>query len=387
MSRQKQQFLPVGERTAIYRRGSTWYVNYQSRGRQIRRSLKTRNKKEAMLRAQRIETEANHDPTTAPITEASVEEVIQAFLAAAEAEGRARKTLVKYRFVTQQIHRLAEDRRLEFIQQLTPQFADAYRARLAKSGKAQKTIYNALVILRSLTLFAHRRRMTPSDPLLGYKLRKPKPTPQPCWTPSEADEIVNASPANYQPYFWFLRETGCRAGEGQFLTWGDVDFNHRKIHIRPKENWKPKTGDQRTVPMTGRLFEMLRKLPKKARWVFTAPSTPQHPQSDRQISTRRALQALKRVLAKLKRPGHLHTFRHTFISQALLAKIPEPVVRSWVGHVDPQIIRHYTHVTDDHSRNFMQQMTSHSSPVNDGGSTPPSDDRFNQVGSCLKKRV
>lgn len=51
-----------------------------------------------------------------------------------------------------------------------------------------------------------------------------------------------------------------------------------------------------------------------------------------------ALLALKRTLKKLHLPGKVHTFRHTFISHALLSA-PEPVVRSWVGHVDSETIR------------------------------------------------
>ncbi|MDZ4683445.1 MAG: hypothetical protein SH850_00050 [Planctomycetaceae bacterium] len=50
-------FLPVGDRVSIFPRGKAWYVNYQHNGRQVRRSLGTNNKKEALLRAQRIETD------------------------------------------------------------------------------------------------------------------------------------------------------------------------------------------------------------------------------------------------------------------------------------------------------------------------------------------
>ena len=33
-----------------------------------------------------------------------------------------------------------------------------------------------------------------------------------------------------------------------------------------------------------------------------------------------------------------------------MAGVPEAVVRGWVGHVDPEILRLYTHVSDDVSR-------------------------------------
>jgi len=46
---------------------------------------------------------------------------------------------------------------------------------------------------------------------------------------------------------------------------------------------------------------------------------------------------LKRLLKKLGLPGHLPTFRHTFISLALTRGVPEATVRKWVGHVDDEI--------------------------------------------------
>ncbi len=58
------------------------------------------------------------------------------------------------------------------------------------------------------------------------------------------------------------------------------------------------------------------------------------------------LQYLKRVLKKLKLPGHLHTFRRYFISHARTNGVPEAVVRRWVGHVDRDVIQRYTHVAD-----------------------------------------
>jgi hypothetical protein len=40
----------------------------------------------------------------------------------------------------------------------------------------------------------------------------------------------------------------------------------------------------------------------------------------------------------------------------------ESVVREWVGHVDPEILRVYTHVANRHSRNAMNQILPGQSP-------------------------
>ena len=356
-STEDQKFFPAGDRISIFLRGRTWNCNYQHNGRQVRRSLGTQNKKEAILRAQRIEADLNRGAIPDQIRIATIEEVCQGFIRSTEVEGRAPKTLAKYRNVVAQIKAQAEKSKISNVSQLHADFADSWREALRKKLQAPKTIYCKLVILRSLTLFALRRRLTDVDSLVGYKLRKPKAKPQPCWSPEEAEQILQAAPESYRPYFTFLRETGCRAGEGKFLTWSDIDFKRGEILIRPKDDWKPKTGDQRRVPLTPRLAALLQSQPRHGRWVFRAAPTNLHPDVGRQISERRALLALKRVLKRLKLKGHLHTFRHTFISQALSAGVPEAVVRSWVGHVDPDVLRLYTHISDEVSKGYVSRFT------------------------------
>ena len=165
----------------------------------------------------------------------------------------------------------------------------------------------------------------------------------------------------------FLRGTGCRAGEAKFLTWKDVDLDSGIALIRPKLGWKPKSGDQRKVPLTLRARELLDRLPRRGPWGFTAPVHGPHTDEGRQISERRALVALKKVLAGLNLEGHPHAFRLTFISQCLTRGIPEAVVREWGGHVDPWVIRMYTHVSDVVTQQFVARFVARD---NSGSSSP-----------------
>jgi integrase len=110
------------------------------------------------------------------------------------------------------------------------------------------------------------------------------------------------------------------------------------------------------VPMTPRVSELLKNLPRNHRWVLTASPSAKYPKGGNQISERRLLKSLKRVLTKLGLKGHLHTFRHSFISHALMAGVPEAVVRSWVGHVDRDILKLYTHIADADSQSAMKRL-------------------------------
>jgi hypothetical protein len=74
-----------------------------------------------------------------------------------------------------------------------------------------------------------------------------------------------------------------------------------------------------------------------------------------ELSSFKPLRALKRVLAGLGLTGHLHTFRHAFISKSLTAGVPEAVVREWVGHVDRDILKLDTHIASAASRAAMRR--------------------------------
>ncbi len=348
--------IPVGERVSMFLRGKTWYANFQANGKQHRPSLKTKNKREALLRAQRIEADLARGQASTPAAVATIVEATDAFLAWHETDGRSAGAMDFYRRVMTIVRQLAGSSRKTSATDLNFAFADAFKAEAIAKGNRPKTVYCKLIILRSLVRFAFRRKMIPDDPLAGYKIKRPKAAPQPCWTWEQAQRILDAAPACWKPLYSFLRETGCRMGEAIHLTWDDVHLDGQEPYalIRGKDGWKPKTGDDRRIPLTARAVSTLAALRRQGRWVFEFRDGRRPGLGSRNMHAS-AFQALKRLLKKLQLPGKLHTFRHTFISHALLSA-PEPVVRSWVGHVDHETIKLYTHVAEEVSRSYIAKL-------------------------------
>ena len=346
----------VGEHVRIFQRGKTWYANFQFNKRQFRESLKTTNKMEARRRAAQIDVKLTADLWKPAVEAVGVRKAVEAYLDMLSTEGRAPKTMTKYRYVLNRIAVLAEKRRVQEVAGLDLNFLDAYRKIRTDEGAATKTKYTECVILRQLIHFALSRNMVGADPMKGVKMPKPKPTKQPCWTIEEVQSILNAADAEIRPALTLLAETGMRFGELAWLTWDDVDQAKNILLIRPKSGWKPKTGDQRGVPLSPASRATIESLPRTWTWVVTMPPSRTNPERGRQWTERRLLSALKRVLKKLKFDGKLHTFRHSFISHALLKGIPVAVVKQWVGHVDPNVIDLYTHVHDAASQAAMKKL-------------------------------
>jgi site-specific recombinase XerD len=347
--------VKVGEFVSIFNRNGKWYVNYQHDGRQVRRSLKTRSKKEARRRALMIEKEIlageHKHAKRAPL----IKHVIEQYLDHLRSEGRAEKTIGKYKFGLDLLVEIAERRHAKRLSQLNLAIVDQFRAERAAGGDKRdpagpKTIHHDTVTIRQVVNFALRRGLIHDDPLNGLRIPKPKRTPQPFWMPDEVDSILTAARSPYRELFVFLWETGARIGEAKWLTWADIDSKGRWVHIRAKKGWAPKTGNERVVPMTDSLEELFTSMARPSDWVFTARPTSRHPTPGRQISERRALQYLKRILKALGLRGHLHTFRHSFISFAAYEGVSERVLREWIGHVDRKTLEFYFHLADSESQ-------------------------------------
>jgi len=349
----------VGSRVRIFKRGRIWQANFQFRQEQKRQSLNTPNKKEAQARAARIDADLARG-TYGVVATATVADAVAAYLAYLRCEDRSAKTLAKYTSVLGRVADLAG---------LDLGFVDAYRRQRAAAGRAAKTRYTEAVIVRQLVNFALSRNLLVADPLKGLKLKKPTLTPQPCRSPAEVADILAASPADVRPALAQLAETGFRFGELAWLAWADVDRAANVLRVRPKDGWRPKSGDQRAVPISPAAVAVLDGLPRRHRWVVTMPPSRTAPVAGRQWTERRLLSALKGVLKGVGLAGKLHTFRHAFISRSLLGGAPAAVVKAWVGHVDDRVLAVYTHVRDDASQAAMRRLSgSHTEPPADTGS-------------------
>jgi integrase len=232
------------------------------------------------------------------------------------------------------------------------------------------TIHNETIMILQLLNFAVSRKFLATNPMSGEKFKKPKSKEQPFWTEDEILRILKNSSGIAKTCFYVLAITGMRIGELCHMEWADIDFEKNIIRIRPKDfeganksgkpvksHWQPKNGEERLVPMNSQLRAMLLKLPRNSNWLISRQSRVGG--NPRQLHGQWLLDVLKRVLKKLGLDGHLHTFRHSFITIALVNEnISSNVVRKWVGHIDPNVIANYTHVCDDASHGYMEQMYS-----------------------------
>ena len=351
--RKQNHNQPVGEQVSIYLRGRTWCANYQQDGRQIRISLKTKIKKEALNRAGKLERDLLNGISPQRMAKMSFAQVEAEFLESAKIHGRATATISHYKTVLRKVGEFLIGQGVRWISQIDLQQVEAFRASLQALNRRPKTVTFYLNVIRSLVLFAYRHRYLDSDPLVNLRIGKAKARPQPFWTWDQVQQILGTAPEEHRPLFTFLAYTGTRIGEAIHLEWSDVDFANGIIRIREKEGWTTKSREDRAIPMCNELRGLFASLPRQHPLVFVRPLSVRKNPRNAKTRPKVAMIVLRGVLTPLNLPGRLHTFRHAFISHALTRGVPESVVREWVGHVDSGIIRLYTHIAGSVSKSQM----------------------------------
>lgn len=117
-------------------------------------------------------------------------------------------------------------------------------------------------------------------------------------TEAEIDTLIAASSKTIATLLQLLKETGARIGEAVQIEWTDVDFTRHQVAINHPE----KGSLPRTLPISDRLIDMLNRLPRKRKTLF----------STNKNSLRTRYDAIrKRTATKLNQPRLLRITFHT----------------------------------------------------------------------------
>ncbi|MBI5055037.1 MAG: site-specific integrase [Nitrospirae bacterium] len=168
-------------------------------------------------------------------------------------------------------------------------------------------------------------------------------------TPDEFEKLAaNLSYDLVAQRIRFGRLTGMRPAELSYLTWNDVNFNLETVKVQGKGDWKPKTNEERTIPLCDEALEILKDLfkAKKGRWVFSTTDTP----------VRSIQRSLKTASEKAGLNNHVtpNMIRHTFATHALWAGADIKSVMDIMGHKNIETTNRYLHSIPETLRRTVQ---------------------------------
>jgi len=171
-----------------------------------------------------------------------------------------------------------------------------------------------------------------ANPVKQIRIPKPGKPRQRRLRPGEEDALLAACAASSATYLHSLVvltiETGMRFGELVSITWDNVDFSARTVHLPDTKN-----GHPRTVPLSTRALGAIRTVPSGNGKVFTGKPG----------SIRAAFGAA------LKRSGvgldlRFHDLRHEAVTR-LFEKGLNPIEVGMIsGHRSLSMLQRYTHM-------------------------------------------
>ena len=145
-----------------------------------------------------------------------------------------------------------------------------------------------------------------------------------------------------------LAYSGMRLSEAINLLWGDVDFV-RHVFTVTGGQMGTKNGNARTIPLFPAMGELLERIKGESN-----PSP-----KERIIPIRTAKKAIATACKKAELPHfHHHTQRHYFASNAIEVGIDFKVISHWLGHRDggSLVAKTYGHLRDAHSFDMAKRM-------------------------------
>lgn len=243
------------------------------------------------------------------------------------------------RYVVAELMRRLGDLKLN---EIRTDVVEAYKRGRLDEGRLGATINGEVRTLRRILNIARERGYQVTSAAF-HALPERGSRKQDAWSLEELQRLFakldELSPAII-PLVTFLVNTGARRCEGLALTWEHVDLPRGQILIWPNEEWRPKNGLPREVPIADALLGHLRG-PRTSRFVYPCPGTGDRYAVWPQLQFDRARKA-----AGLK--GGPHRLRHTYATH-FLARCPDLYLLAKIlGHSDAEVTRRYAHLLPDH---------------------------------------
>ncbi|MDE6397847.1 MAG: site-specific integrase, partial [Clostridiales bacterium] len=250
------------------------------------------------------------------------------------------------------IKRMSEELANKKISEVLPLDLQQFINSLSSNDTAQR----AMGLLNAALTDAMGNGFINRNPAIA--LRNPFPQPaarfeesKKAFTKQEESDFVNAIQENpYKFIYYLVLYAGLRRGEAVALTWNNIEFETRQIHVNAaaKRGYgkgytvgttKTTTGI-RTVPMSPILYNLLVTEKKSSGFICPKPNGDM-------INADIITGDFGEVMKQIGQQHTLYHLRHTFATRCIVDKgISPKVVQVWMGHAKIDMTMNtYTHAT------------------------------------------
>jgi integrase len=246
---------------------------------------------------------------------------------------------------------------------ITPWPIEKYKKARKDLGKSNQTVNLELACLKALFSKAIIWRKAGENPVKQVKMLQVNNARVRFLEEEEEARLLPECKGYLHDIVCTALNTGFRRNELLSLRPEEVDFTRGLVNVRAGY---AKNGEGRSVPMTGILREVLRRLVKEAQESGSLHLfRNQHGAPLRIYALRDAFE--NAVQEAGLRDFHFHDLRHTFASRLVMAGVDIRTVQELMGHKTIAMTLRYAHLSPDHKRKAMEALESRfsaKSPIN-----------------------
>jgi integrase len=327
-------------------RNGVYYVDYRVSGRRFRKKVGP-SKKIAELALKDIEVKIAKGDLGFAQKDQELGKLFE-YYANYSKTNHSPSTQKRYRIIVEHFKDFLKDKYpfVAKISHLGPQLFEGYKSYRFEEDAENKTINMEVTTLRGIFALAKNWGYCKENPTDGVKaLKITNPITPRFLSDDECKKLLkNCNEWEYPIFFTFLN-TGMRKGELLNLEWSDIDFDRRKVKVRVKDGWTPKTSE-REIPINNQLLEVLKGLKEKRdKGPLVFPD-----EQGGIITSNRLRIRLMSITKQCEFPDvtKLHTLRHTFASHLVMKGVDLPTVSKLMGHTDIDTTMIYSHLADSH---------------------------------------
>lgn len=330
---------------AIYKRGKTYWIKWYVEGVAKYESLKTQDKKDALVAKAAKELELR---TGTPVSQVNitVAEFAEQYLLWHSGEYPWATKEMRYYFDSVVIPEFG----LMRLASLDPQKVEMWKhKRVGSIGHRSKrpvsrsTVNNELKKIKALVNKAVEWGIIPRNTIQSVRtLQRMDARPRSYFTTEQLAAIYDADPSS-SAIWQLLANTGMRVGEAMNLRWENVD--DQKIRVLSTKEHMTKTRQWRDIPISPGAAAALQRLRSNHEHVLPR-------MCKMTLRTR-----FKKACGKAGVVGTPHELRHTFISHLVMQGVPLRTVQVLAGHKTIAVTEQYAHLAPSHMADMVANLS------------------------------
>jgi len=324
----------------VFKRGSTFYVEFYLGGRRVRRSLRTSRKSDALARKEAIERQVALGRYEPEVLNPPCAEFMESYLEWARLH-KAHNTVKNDEMWWRHLVEFCKPKRVADIRPVDiERFKQDRRAR----GLAPSSVNDALRHLKAIFNRGPKLGLlSVENPVSGVEFLKVEKAPPKFLTAEEVEFLLKAATDQSTDMLVFCAlgvYAGLRRAVIVNARWEWFDFTQKIITVLSGEAFTIKNHEARTIPLNAKLAAILAPLRRDEGYLIRPAKRPgTH-------VYRVELQKPFREVAEAAGLGWItvHVLRHTFASRLAQANVSLYKISKWLGHRDLKTTQVYAHL-------------------------------------------